>query len=246
MATAGIHIGTSGWSYRHWREIYYPAGLKPTDYLSFYAKIFKSTEINTTFYHLPKLTTVEAWIQKVPARFYFCPKLSRYITHIKRLKDPEESLPKFFDLFDPFKKHIGPVLIQLPPTLAFNVERIEHFFKVLTQNYSDYHFALEARHDSWLDTEATELLRQYKIAWVIAESGNRWPYAETVTAKHIYLRFHGPNGRYDALYTDKMMQDYAQKIKAWQQQKHTIWVYFNNDGHGYALQNAQQLIDLLK
>ncbi|HEY9260957.1 DUF72 domain-containing protein [Chitinophaga sp.] len=246
MVSAGIHIGTSGWSYRHWREIYYPKGLQPTDYLSFHAKKFKTTELNTSFYHLPTSSTVEGWIQKVPARFYFCPKLSRYITHIKRLTEPETTLPKFFDLFNPYLKHLGPVLIQLPPSLAFDEERITHFFGTLKKDYSDYHFALEARHESWLDPQVTSLLQQYKIAWVIAESGNRWPYAETITAKHIYLRFHGPNGKYNALYSDKTMQHYAEKIKSWQQQKHSIWAFFNNDGHGYALQNALQLIELVK
>ncbi|SEW54377.1 DUF72 domain-containing protein [Chitinophaga arvensicola] len=246
MATTGIHIGTSGWSYRHWREIFYPKELKPTDYLSWYAKTFKVTEINTSFYHLPRLSTVEGWIEKVPARFYFCPKISRYVTHVKRLTDPEESLPKFFDLFNPFKKHLGPVLLQLPPSAAFEADRADHFFQVLTKNYGDYHFALEARHKSWLSEEATAMLQQYKIAWVIALSGNRWPYAETITAKHIYLRFHGPNGRYDALYPEKLITEYAGKIKEWQQDKHTVWAFFNNDGHGYALQNAQQLITLLK
>jgi len=246
MATAGIHIGTSGWSYKHWREIFYPGALKPADYLFFYAKTFKVTEINTSFYHLPKLSTIEGWSNKVPARFYFCPKLSRYITHIKRLTDPEETLPKFFEVFDPVKKRIGPILIQLPPTLAFDPERVTHFLEVLTATYGSYRFALEARHQSWLNTDATALLQQYKIAWVIASSGDRWPSAETVTAKHIYLRFHGPDGNFNTLYPEKTMRAYAQKIKAWQQQHHTIWAFFNNDGHGYALQNAQQLIDLLK
>lgn len=246
MATAGIHIGTSGWSYKHWREIFYPTGLKPVDYLPWYAKQFKVTEINTSFYHLPKPATVAAWIEKVPARFRFCPKISRYITHVKRLLDPEESLPRFFDIFDPFIKHLGPVLIQLPATAAFDAERADHFFKVLTGNYPDYHFALEARHESWLSEEAMTLLRQYKIAWVIALSGRRWPFAEAITAKHIYVRFHGPDGKYDKLYPEKTMDTYAGKFKEWQQDKHTVWAFFNNDGHGYALQNAEQVMALLK
>lgn len=246
MATAGTHIGTSGWSYRHWREIFYPKELKSTDYLSWYAKTFKVTEINTSFYHLPRPSTVESWLEKAPARFRFCPKMSRYVTHVKRLLDPEASLPRFFELFDPFKKHLGPILLQLPPSAAFEADRAAHFFEVLTKNYSGYHFALEARHKSWLSDEAITLLQQYKITWVIAHSGNRWPYAETITAKHIYLRFHGLDGRYDALYSEKIIADYAGKIKEWQQENHTIWAFFNNDGHGYALQNAQQLITLLK
>ena len=245
MATTGIHIGTSGWSYRDWREIFYPENLKPAEYLSFYAKEFGVTEINTSFYHLPKLSTVEGWVQKVPARFYFCPKISRYITHVKRLLEPEETLPPFFHVFDPAKKHLGPVLIQLPPSLTFDAERTAHFFNVLKTNYGHYKFALEGRHRSWLSAEATALLQQYKIAWVIALSGNRWPYAETITAPHIYIRFHGPDGRYDSLYPEKTIASFAGKIREWQGQ-HKIWAFFNNDWHGYALQNARQLTALLK
>ncbi|MFY0254051.1 DUF72 domain-containing protein [Chitinophaga sp. 30R24] len=121
---------------------------------------------------------------------------------------------------------------------------VVYFFRVLTQGYGDYRFAVEARHNSWLAEDATALLQQYKIAWVIAVSRGRWPYAENITAKHIYMRFHGPNGQYNSLYPEKSMIEYAGKIQAWQQQKYQIWAFFNNDG--YALQNAQQLIHLLK
>jgi uncharacterized protein YecE (DUF72 family) len=245
MATAGIHIGTSGWSYRHWRDIFYPAHLRPTGYLSFYAQTFGVTEINTSFYHLPKPATVEGWAQKVPARFRFCPKISRYITHVKRLLEPEETLPPFFDIFDPFKKHLGPVLIQLPPSLAFDPERAGHFFNRLKTDYGQYRFALEGRHQSWLSAEATTMFKQYKIAWVIALSGNRWPYAENITAPDVYIRFHGPDGRYDALYPEKTMSAFAGKIREWHEQ-HKIWAFFNNDGHGYALENARQLAALLE
>ncbi|MDQ0108843.1 uncharacterized protein YecE (DUF72 family) [Chitinophaga terrae (ex Kim and Jung 2007)] len=242
----GIHIGTSGWSYAHWRDIFYPEHLAGNELLPWYAKTFKVTEINTSFYHLPLVSTVEKWAGEVPARFKFCPKISRYITHVKRLLEPEETLPKFFDVFDHIHKRLGPVLIQLPPTLQFEQERAAHFFQILKDNYKDYTFALEARHESWLADEPMELLKKYRIAWVIAYSGKRWPAAEEVTAKDIYLRFHGPDGHFATSYTNKQIEGYAKKISDWQQQRHRIWAFFNNDGHGYAIKNALTLTDLLK
>lgn len=242
----GIHIGTSGWSYAHWRHILYPDHLAGNQLLNWYAKTFKVTEINTSFYHLPLESTVKHWADEVPARFKFCPKISRYITHVKRLLNPEDTLPKFFDIFDHIHKRLGPVLIQLPPTLKFDQERVTHFFKVLTTTYKGYTFALEARHESWMEDAPLALLKKYKIAWVIAFSGKRWPAKEKVTAKDIYLRFHGPDGYFDTGYTKRQLEGYAKKIREWQQQRHRIWAFFNNDGHGYAVKNAQTLTDLLK
>jgi uncharacterized protein YecE (DUF72 family) len=238
-----IHIGTSGWSYKHWREIYYPKEVKAKDYLSYFSKEFKTAEINTSFYHLPKPETVEHWIASVNSRFRFCPKISRYVTHMKKLNDPEETLTQFFGVFDPYVKHLGPVLLQLPPNLPFHADKADHFFKVLKQ-YKGYRFCIEPRHETWLEDDAIELLKKHKIGFVIAESGDRWPYGEFVTAKDIYIRFHGPDGSYASSYPDKVLKQYAKKILAWKEEGHHIWIYFNNDGNGYAIDNARTLITL--
>lgn len=237
-----IHIGTSGWSYKHWRQRFYPEELIPTDYLEYYRQYFATTEINTSFYHLPKPETVTHWAETVKRGFYFCPKMSRYITHVKKLNEPEETLPKFFDIFDPFRKKLGPVLIQLPPNLAFHAERVSHFLAVLNK-YKGYHFALEARHESWFTEEPLSLLRKHKVAFVIGESGKRWPTAEAVTDKHIYIRFHGEQG-YDSSYSAKKLKTYAQKMLQWQEEGHIVWVFFNNDGNANAIHNALKLIEL--
>lgn len=244
MTAGKIYIGTSGWSYKHWREIYYPASLKPTEYLGFLAAEFPVTEINTSFYHLPKPETIEKWIASVKRSFYFCPKISRYITHIKKLNEPETTLPRFFELFDPFVKHLGPVLLQLPPNLAFHLEKAEHFFTEL-HKYKEYHFALEPRHVSWMQPDAIALLEKYHIAFVIADSGNRFASGEFVTAKDIYVRMHGPDGSYATSYTHHALQQYAVKCKKWLQQGHHVWVFFNNDIHGYAIDNARTLQELV-
>lgn len=245
MVTGKIHIGTSGWSYKHWRERFYPVELKPVEYLAYYAEHFRTSEINTSFYHLPKPSTVEKWTETVNTCFRFCPKISRYITHIKKLNDPEETLPRFFEIFDPIRKHLGPILIQLPPALGFHEEKVSHFFEVLKQ-YKGYTFALEPRHDTWLEDNAIALLEKYRIAFVIAESGKRWPYGEFVTAKHIYVRFHGPDGSYAKSYDDKTLKKYAKMMLEWQEDGHTVWVFFNNDGNAYAIENARTLAELTK
>jgi len=238
-----IHIGTSGWSYKHWRERFYPKEVKAADYLLYYAKEFTVSEINTSFYHLPKPDTVQHWINTVNSRFRFCPKISRYITHMKKLNDPEESLVSFFAIFDPFKKHLGPVLIQLPHLLPFKEEKVTHFFNAL-KKYKGYKFSIEPRHESWLTDEAVALMTQHKIGFVIAESGGRWPYGEFVTAKHIYIRFHGPDGSYASSYDTKILKNYAKKMLQWEAGGHTVWAFFNNDGNGYAIDNARTLIKL--
>jgi uncharacterized protein YecE (DUF72 family) len=239
-----IHIGTSGWSYKHWRERFYPKEVKAKDYLAYYAGEFSVSEINTSFYHLPKPGTIQNWVDTVNSRFKFCPKISRYITHMKKLNDPEESLISFFDVFDPFVKHLGPVLIQLPPFLKFNEEKAAAFFKAL-KKYKGYKFALEPRHETWLTDEAIALLTKHKIAFVIAESGNRWPYGEFITAKDIYIRFHGPDGSYASSYPKAVLKKYAKKILQWEEDGHRIWVFFNNDGNAYAIENARTLTGYL-
>ncbi|QHS60289.1 DUF72 domain-containing protein [Chitinophaga agri] len=243
MATGKIYIGTSGWSYKHWREIFYPPAVKPADYLAYYADRFSATEINNSFYRLPEPSTVETWANTVKPRFYFCPKISRFVTHTKKLNDPEVTLPRFFNVFDPVHKHLGPVLIQLPANLKFHAEKATHFFNILKQ-YKGYTFALEPRHETWMEDEAVALLKKYRIAFVIAESGNRWPSGAFVTAKHIYVRFHGPDGSYGTSYDDNVLKKYAKKMVDWREEGHTVWVFFNNDIHGYAIENAATLIRL--
>lgn len=245
MKPGHIYIGTSGWHYKHWKKRFYPDEVKAADYLSYYAQFFATAEINASFYRLPLVTTVQEWAKTVNTRFRFCPKISRYVTHTKKLRDPEQTLPRFFDVFDTIIKKLGPVLLQLPPNLHFHEERVKDFLDVLT-TWKGYRFALEPRHESWLEPEALSLLKKYKIAFVIAHSGNRFPSGEFITAKDIYIRFHGPEGNYASGYSAAFLQQYAHKIVQWQQSGHHIWVFFNNDGNAYAIKNARTLIDYIK
>src|SRR5215207_8470089 len=138
-------------SYKHWRNIYYPAKLASSKWLPFYAQTFSTTEINGSFYRLPSQETVINWMKQVPKNFVFCPKMSRYLTHMKKLRDPEEPLERFFGIFEPMKKQMGPILVQLPKMVKFNYDVAKHFFRLLAVEYRKYQSVLEIRHPTWLE-----------------------------------------------------------------------------------------------
>ncbi len=239
-----IHIGTSGWSYQHWRGAYYPPGLAARHWLRHYASQFQTTEINGSFYRLPTTDTVEQWLAQVPEDFIFCPKMSRYLTHMKKLKDPEEPLQRFFSIFEPMRGRMGPVLLQLPPMLPFQYDRTEYFFELLKQEYRDQAFVLEVRHPGWLEPDALSLLLRYDIGFVISQSQDAFPYLEAITSKQVYVRFHGPGALYASSYTDEQLLYYRDKFFEWVDEGCEVWAFFNNDIHGYAPVDAQRLIDL--
>jgi uncharacterized protein YecE (DUF72 family) len=240
-----IHIGTSGWSYKHWKERFYTAGVKPADYLRFYSQQFDCTEITASFYRMPTPETVEKWAATVPDDFRFCPKLSRYLTHIKRLREPEEPMERFFTAFSSMSKKLGPVLAQLPPNMKYDPERADHFFTLLSTRYSAHTFVLEVRHTSWLENDALDAMARHGIGLVVSQSGVGFPYSEMVTAQIVYLRFHGPAELYASPYSEEMLREYAQRILCWREEGHSVWAFFNNDIHGYAVQDARRLRALL-
>jgi len=241
-----IHIGTSGWSYKHWKGIFYPPKLKSTEWIVFYAEHFRTTEINASFYRLPSRDTVVNWTKKVPSDFLFCPKMSRFLTHLKKLNEPEEILERFFEVFEPMQKMMGPVLIQLPPFLTFNYDKAEYLYKLLKSNYRQYSFVMEVRHDTWLHNDSLTLMTKYDIGLVISQSGNEFPYSEMITAKNIYIRFHGPAELYASSYSDDMLDSFARKFLNWIKEGHNLWVYFNNDIHGYAIGDAKRLEERIR
>jgi len=243
---SNIHIGTSGWSYQHWKGIFYPPKLKATEWIRFYSSHFMITEINGSFYKLPSKETVIEWTQKVPKEFLFCPKMSRFLTHMKKLKDPEEPLERFFGIFEPMKRKLGPVLLQLPPQLKFNYDKAEHLYHLMKSKYRRYEFVMEIRHDSWLQEESLTLMTKYDIGLVISQSGERFPYSEMITAKNIYVRFHGPQQLYASSYSDALLKEFARKFRKWEKQGHVVWAFFNNDIFGYAIEDAKRLLKLLK
>jgi uncharacterized protein YecE (DUF72 family) len=246
MKSAGLYTGTSGWSYKHWSEIFYPKGIKPDKYLEYYTLKFMCVELNSSFYNLPLKSTVSGWMNRTPDTFKFCPKMSRFITHQLQLMNVEEALQKFFDVFEGLKIKLGPVLIQLPPGLSYDRSLICSFFDLIKEKYSHYRFAVEIRNRSWINESFFDFLAQCGIAFVIADSGNRFPYFETVTAGFVYLRFHGREQLYASDYSETDLRIYAEKILNWLSENKEVWVFFNNDYHGFAVKNAERLREIVE
>ena len=244
--SGGLHIGTSGWSYSHWSEIFYPKDLKPDKYLEYYITVFGCVELNSCFYHLPLKTTVTGWINRTPETFRFCTKLNRFITHQLKLVNIEAAIEKYFDVFESMKEKLGPVLVQLPPGLPFDEPLIHGFLDLLKEQYSLYRFAVEIRHGSWINDNFFDLIAQRGIAFVIADSGNRYPFSETVTADFVYLRFHGREHLYASDYSEEDLRPSVEKIKRWLEEDKEVWVFFNNDFHGYAVNSAIRLREMVK
>lgn len=238
-----IYIGTSGWSYKHWKQLFYPADVKPAEYLTFYARHFHVSEINNSFYKLPTRETVAKWMDAVPQDFMFCPKMSRYLSHLKKLHDPQEPLERFFGIFAESRERLGPILIQLPANSRFHAGVATQFYEE-TGRYHGYRFALEVRHPSWFSEESIALMKQYGISLVFSQAAE-FPYHEEITARDIYLRFHGPHSLYSSSYPDEVLDDYAEKFAAWADNGHRIWAFFNNDVGGHALRNARKLQELV-
>jgi len=245
MSLADLHIGTSGWSYKHWHGIFYPDEIKPGKYLEYYTTRFICVELNSCFYHLPQKKTVEGWMTRTPGKFMFCLKLSRFITHQMKLSNVEEALQKFFDVFEGMKAKLGPVLVQLPPQLSYDEPRIRYFLELLQKQYDEYRFAIEIRNLTWVNDIFFDLLSQYGVAFVIADSGNRYPYHEAVTTDIVYLRLHGREQLYASDYNEYDLQQYAEKISGWLNDNKNVWVFFNNDYHGFAINNAERLQEMV-
>ncbi len=242
----GLFIGTSGWSYRHWSGIFYPENIKPGQYLEYYITKFGCVELNSSFYRLPGESTVSGWAKRSPDTFRFCPKLSRFITHQKRLKNSEEALKKYFDVFENLESRLGPVLVQLPPGLPFDGSLMGDFLDLLKEGYGRYRFAVEVRHKSWIRDDFLALLSSHETAFVIADSGKRFPCYETVTTDFVYLRFHGNETLYASDYDESCLNQYAEKIMNWLKEGHEVWVFFNNDFNGFAVKNALQLREIIR
>ncbi len=238
---AEIRIGTSGWYYDHWRERFYPPDLPKRKFLEYFSRRLDTVEANNTFYNLPLASTFEAWLEKTPSGFLFAVKMSRYITHRKRLKEPEEPVANFFERADILKEKLGPILIQLPPSFKRDDERLRMFLKVLPKRHL---YAFEFRHASWFDEYIYELLKKHNAAWCISDlKGYESP--EVITADFAYLRLHGPVGRYQGSYPDEALQTWAQKFRKWRKGGCGVFCYLNNDQKAYAVGDALRMKHML-
>lgn len=242
MKISNVQIGTSGWHYDHWKGNFYPDALSRNNYLDFYARQFSTLEINTSFYQMPQEKTLTQWRNGVPDSFLFSMKASRYITHIKKLKDAKQILSPFFKRVELLGDKLGPILFQLPPQWKFNLERLTSFLNALPETYR---YAFEFRDSSWFNPKTYEALSQHNAAFGIYQVASRNAPRE-VTADFAYVRLLGskaPNqGKYDA----GTLKEWANQIASWAAAGKDIYCYFDNDEAGYAVEDAQKLKELVE
>jgi uncharacterized protein YecE (DUF72 family) len=237
----GINIGTSGWHYSHWSGSFYPASLSSEEYLDYYCQQFKTVEINNTFYQFPEKDTLENWRQIVPSGFVFSVKASRYLTHMKKLTDPEEPLETFLERVSVLADRLGPILFQLPPHWRPNLERLEQFLALLPQ---EHQYAFEFRDERWLTQAMYDLLRRYQAALCIYHLEGYLSPRE-VTSDMVYIRLHGPGEAYQGSYNTQDLAGWAVAISTWHRQGKQIYCYFDNDAEAAAPANATQLSEML-
>jgi uncharacterized protein YecE (DUF72 family) len=239
--TDKVNIGTSGWHYKHWVGNFYPQDLNKNNWLSFYADRFHTVEINNSFYRLPKEETFKAWRKTVPNKFTFAVKASRFITHMKKLKDPEEPIQTFMDRAKVLEEKLGPILFQLPPRWKFNPERLENFLKALPKKFL---YACEFRDPSWFTDQAYQILADNEVSFCIYQMGDKIA-PKQVTTDFIYLRMHSPADASMGEFGRSGLSQWADDIQGWIAEGKTVYCYFNNDPHGHAIRDAVKLREMV-
>jgi uncharacterized protein YecE (DUF72 family) len=231
------YIGTSGWHYEDWRNRFYPEKLPKAKWLEFYAQRFKTLELNNTFYHLPTENALKNWYEFTPPDFTFAVKASRYITHIKKLKDCAEEAHKFISRIAILKEKLGPILYQLPPGLHRDDDKLTDFLTILPHELKH---VIEFRHESWFADEVYKILRKHHVGFCVFDMPKLTSPIIT-TADFAYVRFHGSSSLYSSKYSDKEMADWAKQIKKLVKNLEAVYIYFNNDIRGYALENVESI-----
>jgi uncharacterized protein YecE (DUF72 family) len=231
------YIGTSGWHYDHWRSRFYPEKLVKAKWLEFYASHFATVELNNSFYRLPSEAAFAAWRDSSPANFTFAVKVSRFITHIKRLKNSEEAVDKFITRAKILGEKLGPLLYQLPPNMHRNDEVLESFLGTLPEGMKH---VVEFRHQSWLEDGVFEILHKYNIGLCVFDMpAISCPLL--ATADFAYIRFHGSTGLYFSCYSDEELADWAKRLADLSTDLKATYIYFNNDAEAFAVANARTL-----
>ncbi len=239
-------IGTSGWNYPHWSGVFYPQDKKPAAWFQHYAQFFDTVEVNNTFYRLPSPDVFVRWGKEAPAGFCFALKASRFITHVKRLLEPERSAAEFLGRATGLEGKLGPILFQLPPSGRANPARLAVFLEYLRRQriLPDVQVAFEFREASWLTPEVLADLEKANVALCLAD----WPELHVdgpITADFVYIRRHGAMGRYAGSYSRAALRQEADRIRGWLGNGRSVYMYFNNDAKGHAVANALTLKELL-
>jgi uncharacterized protein YecE (DUF72 family) len=244
---ARILIGTSGWTYASWKGTFYPEDLPRKRYLEFYAREFPTTEVNYSFYHLPKRETYTNWAKQVPSGFVFAVKASRLITHTKRLLGVGEPWQTFVQHALALGSHLGPVLLQFPPSMRRDEGRLADFLERAQAVVPDgraLRLVFEFRHETWFTDATYRLLEQHGAALCIADSPG-YPRQDICTADFAYFRYHGRSELFASGYSDAELRVEAGQIKRFIREGADVYAYFNNDVRGHAVANARVLTRLL-
>jgi uncharacterized protein YecE (DUF72 family) len=236
-----IHVGCSGWVYRHWKGGFYPAELPQKRWFDHYASAFDTVEINASFYRVPLAMTFDGWREKAPPGFRYAVKANRFMTHMKKLLDCEQPLGEFIALARRLGLALGPILYQLPPSLHKDLRRLGDFLERLP---TDLEQVVEFRHRSWYDDGALALLDRHGVGFVahdlVGLISPRWASGRTA-----YVRFHGTGGKYRGRYSEEALAGWAEWLLEQRQAGRSAWAYFNNDIGGDAIEDARMLRRLL-
>jgi uncharacterized protein YecE (DUF72 family) len=233
-----VRVGCSGWNYDDWRGRLYPEGLGKPRWLGRYAEEFDTVEVNSTFYRLASRDAVARWVKETPEDFVFAAKASRYLTHVRRLRDIEQGTGRYYERIQPLvdSGKLGPIVWQFPANFHRDDERLAGALDGLPAGRHCFEF----RHESWFTPEVYDLLGRHKAALVIGDHP-RWPFqARELTTEWTLIRLHhGRRGR-RGNYSDREIDTWARRIAAWRSRA-DVYVYFNNDWEGFAVENARSL-----
>ena len=242
MARAGAaRVGCSGWEYKHWKGDFYPADLPRPGWFAHYARTFDSVKINNSYYRLPTPETMRRWRAQAPVGFVYAVKASRYLTHMRKLKQPVDPLALLFDRAQELGPHLGPVLYQLPPRWAPNHERLEAFLQALP---ADVPQAVEFREAAWYTDRTFDLLSRWNVALCLHDmAGSATP--RLVVGPFVYVRFHGASAKYGGSYSAAQIEGWAVWLAGQRARGIDVYVYFNKDVGGHAPRNAVTLREAL-
>jgi uncharacterized protein YecE (DUF72 family) len=242
MTNQTVHVGCSGWNYRHWRGQFYPEKLAVKDWFAFYAEQFATVEINNSFYRLPKAETFDKWRAQAPAGFAYSVKANRYLTQAKKLKDCAEPVARMMPPLRHLGETLGPILYQLPPNLRINLPRLEEFVALLP---SDLTHVFEFRDPSWYHPETIALLDRHGASFcchdMVGSASERWAVGPVA-----YVRFHGATTKYWGRYSDKKLLEWTDWMKHQVATGRSVWAYFNNDIDGHAILDALTLKSMVR
>lgn len=239
----GVYIGTSGWSYDHWHGVLYPHGIPPHERLSYYLPRYSTVELNASYYRWPRETAFRSWSRRLPEGFLLSVKAPGLLTHARRLYGPETWLSRIGRSLDTLGNRQGVLLVQLSPRFEYDYTRLEYF---VARAVPGRRVAFEFRHPSWHNDAVFELLERYGAAYCVM-SGAYLPCILRVTGLFAYARLHGPDPYhlYGGSYSDDDLRWWADRIREWETMGREVFVYFNNDGGGNAVRNADTLKGLL-